>query len=193
MSSKLPVATPREVRAESAQLFREHRRPLSVALILHVLAAALGLAGPFLLGRMVDGVVEGASTTRIDVLAGTLAAFIVGQTLLTRAAIKRSLVLGERVFAMLRETFIARVLGLPLSTVERAGTGDLIARTTGDIDALSRTVRFAVPEILVALVTTVLTLVAAVIAGPLVAAGAIVSVPLLYAGTRWYLKRARKA
>src|SRR5690606_33218925 len=69
----------------------------------------------------------------------------------------------------------------------------LVARTTGDIDALSRTVRFAVPEILVAVVTTVLTLAAAVIAGPLVAAGAIAGVPLLYAGTRWYLKRARAA
>ncbi|NED95124.1 ABC transporter ATP-binding protein [Phytoactinopolyspora alkaliphila] len=193
MSTRLPVATPPEVRTEAGKLFQEHRRPLSITLTLHVLAAALGLAGPFLLGRMVDGVIEGTSTTRIDLLAATLAAFIVAQAVLTRAAIQRSLVLGERVFAQLRETFIARVLGLPLSTVERAGTGDLVARTTGDIDALSRTVRFAVPEILVALVTTVLTLAAAVIAGPLVAAGAIVGVPLLYAGTRWYLKRARAA
>jgi ABC-type multidrug transport system fused ATPase/permease subunit len=193
MSTRLPVATPQEVRSEAGKLFREHRRPLSVTLTLHVLAAALGLAGPFLLGRMVDGVLEGSSTTRIDVLAATLAAFIVAQAILTKAAIRRSLVLGEKVFAQLRETFIARVLGLPLSTVERAGTGDLVARTTGDIDALSRTVRFAVPEILVALVTTVLTLAAAAIAGPLVAAGALVGAPLLYLGTRWYLKRARSA
>ncbi|NED99671.1 ABC transporter ATP-binding protein [Phytoactinopolyspora halotolerans] len=190
-SARLPVATPADVRAEATGLFRQHRGPLSVTLALHVLAAAFGLAGPFLLGRMVDGVVEGTSTTRIDVLAATLAGFIIAQAVLTRLAIRRALVLGEEVFAQLRETFIARVLALPLSTVERAGTGDLVARTTGDIDALSRTVRFAVPEILVAFVTTVLTLGAAIIAGPLVAAGAIVGVPLLYLGTRWYLKRAR--
>ncbi|TDC49190.1 ABC transporter ATP-binding protein [Jiangella ureilytica] len=191
MSTALPVATPAEVRREAGRLFRRHRTTLTVALVVHVLAAGAGLAGPFLLGQMVDVVTGSGSAARVDVLAAVLAGCIVVQALLTRVAIRRSLVLGERVFAELRETFITRVLGLPLSTVERAGTGDLVARTTGDIDALSRTVRFAVPEILVALVTTVLTLTAAVLAGPLVALGAIVGAPLLIAGTRWYLKRAR--
>lgn len=191
MSTALPVATPAEVRREAGRLFRRHRTPLAVALTVHVLAAGAGLAGPFLLGQMVDAVTGDGSVARVDPLAAILAGCIVVQALLTRVAIQRSLVLGERVFAELRETFITRVLGLPLSTVERAGTGDLVARTTGDIDALSRTVRFAVPEILVAVVTTVLTLTAAVIAGPLIAVGAIVGAPLLIAGTRWYLKRAR--
>jgi ABC-type multidrug transport system fused ATPase/permease subunit len=191
VSTTLPVATPAEVRAEARRLFSQHRRPLSIAIGLHVLAAAAGLAAPFLMGRIVDGVIAGVDTGRIDLLAGALAAAILVQAVLVRSAIKRSLVLGERVFAELRETFIRRVLGMPLSTVERAGTGDLIARTTGDIDALSRTVRFAIPEILVALVTTALTLAAAAITGPLIAAAALVGVPLLYAGTRWYLKRAR--
>lgn len=191
--SALPIASAAEVRAEGRRLFRRHRKALRAALLLHVFAAAAGLAGPFLLGRILDSVTSGSGTTtsRIDVLAGALAVFIIVQAALTRLAQKRSLVLGEHVFSELRETFMRRVLGLPLSTVERAGTGDLIARTTGDVDALSHTVRFAVPEILVALLTTVMTLAAAVFAGPLVAAGAVVGGPLLYAGTRWYLKRAR--
>ena len=190
--SQLPVATPAEVRAEARLLLRRHRRPLSLTLTLHLLAAAAGLASPFILGRIVDALIDGAPVSRLDVLAAALAGFLVVQAVLIKFAIKRSLDLGEQVFAELRETFISRVLRLPLSTVERAGTGDLIARTTGDIDALSRTVRIAVPEILVAFITTILTLGAAIIAGPLVAAGAVVGVPLLYAGTRWYLKRARE-
>ncbi len=193
MSATLPVADPAEVRAEAGRLFRRHRGALSFALVLHVLAAAVGLAGPFLLGRIVDGVASGITTTRIDLLAATLAGFVVVQAVLTRLAIRRSLVLGEEVFSELRESFIARVLALPLSTVERAGTGDLVARTTGDIDALSRTVRFAVPEILVATVTTVITLAAAIVAGPLVAVGGLIGAPLLFVGTRWYLRRARPA
>jgi ABC-type multidrug transport system fused ATPase/permease subunit len=191
--NKLPVASTAEVREEARRLFRRHRRGVIRAVSLHVLAASAGLAGPFLLGRIIDDVINGTSTSRIDVLALTLAGFVIAQAILTRRAELRSLVLGEKVFSELRETFMSRVLGMPLSAVERAGTGDLIARTTGDVDALSRTVRFAVPEILVALLTTVMTLIAAVIAGPLVAAGAIVGVPLLFAATRWYLKRARPA
>ena len=54
--------------------------------------------------------------------------------------------IAEEIFAELREDFMRRVLGLPLSTVERAGTGDLISRTTADVDSLARTIRFAVPR-----------------------------------------------
>src|SRR5690606_34316446 len=96
MTTTLPIATPAEVRAEGAGLFRRHRRQLAVALGVHVLAATAGLAGPFLLGRIVDAVTRGSSTTRIDVLAASLAGFIIVRALLTRVAINRSLVLGER-------------------------------------------------------------------------------------------------
>jgi ABC-type multidrug transport system fused ATPase/permease subunit len=74
--------------------------------------------------------------------------------------------------------------------VERAGTGDLLTRTSRDVDALARTVRFAVPETLIALVTTVLTLGALALVGPLVALPCLIAVPILWASTRWYLRRA---
>ena len=83
-----------------------------------------------------------------------------------------------------------RVLALPLSTVERAGTGDLVSRTTADIDSLARTIRFAVPEVLIAAITTVLTIAAAVLVSPLVALPCVVGLPAIWVGTRWYLKRA---
>ena len=49
------------------------------------------------------------------------------------------------------------------------GTGDLVSRTTADVDSLARTIRFAVPETLIAAVTTVLTVAAAVWVSPLAA------------------------
>jgi ABC-type multidrug transport system fused ATPase/permease subunit len=55
---------------------------------------------------------------------------------------RRSYILGESIFAQLREEFLESVLSLPLVVVERAGTGDLLSRTTNDIEALSRTVRW---------------------------------------------------
>ena len=86
-----------------------------------------------------------------------------------------------------------RVLGLPLSTVERAGTGDLISRTTADVDSLARTIRFAVPETLIAAVTTVLTVGAAFWVNPVAALPCLTGIPALWIGTRWYLKRAPDA
>jgi ABC-type multidrug transport system fused ATPase/permease subunit len=86
-----------------------------------------------------------------------------------------------------------RVLALPLSTVERAGTGDLVSRTTADVDSLARTVRFAVPETLIAAVTTLLTVSAAVWVSPIAALPCIAGVPVLWFSTRWYLRHAPAA
>ena len=59
---------------------------------------------------------------------------MVVQAVLTRFATLASARLGERVLAELREDFVDRMLAIPLSTVERAGTGDLLTRTSRDVD-----------------------------------------------------------
>ena len=98
--------------------------------------------------------------------------------------------MGETVFAELREQFVDRVTSLPLSTVERAGTGDLVSRTTNDVEALSHVVRFGIPSLFVAVVTTTLTVVAAVLTGPLVALPIVLGVPFIWFSTRRYLRHA---
>ncbi len=108
-----------------------------------------------------------------------------------RYAVYASARLGERVLARLREEFVDRVLELPLATVERAGTGDLITRTSRDVDILSRSVRSAVPETLIAFVTGAFAIGALVLVGPLTALPCLIGVPLLWFGTKWYLARAR--
>jgi ABC-type multidrug transport system fused ATPase/permease subunit len=190
VSERLPIAVAPEVRTHARLLARHNKRALAAVIGLHALAAVAGLAGPLILGGLVQDVVDGTTTQHVDELAALLAAFVVAQSVLTWLARRSSFVLSEEVFAGLRESFMARVLALPLSTVERAGSGDLISRTTADIDALARTIRFAVPETLIALVTTVLTVTAAVIVSPIAAVPCITGLPVIWIGTRWYLRRA---
>jgi ABC-type multidrug transport system fused ATPase/permease subunit len=186
----LPVADSRDVRTYAKLLLRRHPRALLASVVLYAAAAVAGLAGPPLLGKMVEGVTHGTTRGRIDVLAATLAGFVLLQTVLTRVSRLVSLVLAEKVFAELREEFLERVVALPLSTVEQAGSGDLLTRMTGDIDTLAKTARDAVPHFVVAGTTTVLTIVAAFVVAPLVALAGLVAVPTLYFSTRWYLRRA---
>jgi ABC-type multidrug transport system fused ATPase/permease subunit len=169
---------------------RRHPRALAAALGLHALAATAGLAAPRLLGDLVEAITRGTSTVTVDRIALAIAGFVVGQAVLVRFAHLASARLGERVLAELREEFVDRVLAIPLSTVERAGTGDLLTRTSRDVAALSQTVRFAVPETLIALVTTFFVIGALVLVGPLLALPCLLAVPVLWIGTRWYLRRA---
>lgn len=186
----LPIASSATVRATARRLIAQHRRALSVVLTLHTLAAFAGLAGPALIGLIIDAVTgHRMGTPGIDTIAVILLGAIVFQAVLTRFAQQQSMVLGEGVFATLREEFMATVARLPLSTVEAAGTGDLLARTTNDIQSVAQTVRFGVPRILVASVTAVMTAVAALVISPLVAVAMFVGVPVLVVATRWYLKR----
>ena len=190
MNVLLPVAGSRDVRAYARALIRRHPRRVLLTVVLYAAAAIAGLAGPPLLGRMVEAVTHGSTRGRIDTLAALLAASVVLQTVLTRVSRLVSLVLAEEVFAELREDFLSRVVALPLSTVESAGSGDLLTRMTADVDTLSRTIRDAVPEVVVAGTTSVLTIVAAFVVAPQVALAGLVAVPPLWLSTRWYLRRA---
>jgi ABC-type multidrug transport system fused ATPase/permease subunit len=188
--SLLPIADGPELRAQARALAQRHRGRLWVTVGLHAAAAAAGLAGPPILGRLVQAVRDGTTLDYVDRAVLVLLGFLVAQTVLTWFARRASFVLSEQMFAELREDFMKRVLSLPLSTVERAGTGDLVSRTTADIDALTRTVRFAVPETTIATITALLTVAAAIWVSPAAAVPCIAGVPALFFGTRWYLKRA---
>jgi ABC-type multidrug transport system fused ATPase/permease subunit len=190
VTTQLPVAGREAVRGETGRLLRQHRSALARVVALHAVAAVAGLAGPWLLGVLVGRVTSGTTVGQVDRIALALAAFVLAETVLTRFAKRSAMVLGEEVFAQLREEFLDRVTSLPLSTVERAGTGDLVSRTTRDVEAISWSVRFAIPSVLVAAVTVVLTAGAAVLAGGVVALALLAGVPLIWLSTRWYLRRA---
>jgi ABC-type multidrug transport system fused ATPase/permease subunit len=187
----LPVASAAQVRSYARRLTLAYPRRLALALGLHGLAAICGLAAPRLLGDLVEDVRHGTSSWSVDKIAIAIAVFVLAQGVLMGFAVYASAKLGEQVLARLREEFVDRVLELPLSTVERAGTGDLVTRTSRDVDALARSVRNAVPETLIAIVTGAFAIGALVLVGPLTALPCLVGVPLLWTGTRWYLKRAR--
>ena len=193
MSSRvlLPIADSADVRRYARELARRHPKALRITVFLHAAAALAGLAGPPLLGSLVQAVEQGTTTTRVDIVAAAIAVFLLLQTVLTRFARYRSFVLGETVLADLREDFVDNTLALPVSTVERAGTGDLLTRTSRDVEALGWSVRYAVPETVIAIVTTVLTVAATLFVGLWTAVPLLLGVPVVALGTRWYLRRAK--
>ncbi|MCW2679403.1 MAG: transporter related protein [Frankiales bacterium] len=186
----LPVAGAAQVRRYAVSLAKRHPRALGLSLALYAAAALAGLVAPRLLGALVEAVEKGTTAGYVDRIALALAGAVLLQTALTKWSRTISLVLAEEVFADLREDFLERVVALPLSTVERAGSGDLLSRTTSDVDTLAKTVRYAVPEVLVATVTSVLTIAAAFLVSPTVASAMLLSAPVLFFSTRWYLRRA---
>jgi len=190
-TTQLPVADTPEVRRYAVALARRHPRMLWGAVALHVLAALAGLAAPRLLGGLVEAVEKGTSAAHVDRVALALAGFLLAQTVLTRYARYLSQVLGEQVLAELREDFVGNTLALPVGVVESAGSGDLLTRTSRDVDQLGWSVRMALPEWTIAVITAVITFIAAISVGWWVALPCLLGVPPLVIGLRWYLARAK--
>jgi len=187
----LPVADSRSLRRYVRDLARRHPRMLWTALALHVAAALTALAAPRLLGGLVQSVEDGTTVGHVDHVVAVLAAFLIAQTVLTRYARLTSQVLGEQVLAELREDFVENTLALPVGVVESAGSGDLLTRTSRDVDQLSWSVRWALPEWTIAVVTAVVTFVAAITVGWWVLLPVALGLPPLVVGLRWYLARAK--
>jgi ABC-type multidrug transport system fused ATPase/permease subunit len=186
----LPTATQPQVRSGVRTLLLRHRRGFGVLVSLNAVAAVASLVGPQVLGGLVGALGTGVTTTSIDRACLIFLGALLVQAGFTRWARMRGAILGESILADLRESFVARVIQLPPGVVERAGTGDLVTRTTTDVDRLSWAVRLAVPEIAIALVTALAIFVAMIWTSAVLALGWIVAIPPIVIVGRWYFHRA---
>ncbi len=172
----LPLAPGRVALHKTLRIMASYRWRFAMVLVLQIMAVLATLVAPQLLGRLVARVSQGRAT--IDYV-DTVVLIIIGVTIvgavINRYAQMHARSLGEAVFADLRERMMSRVVHLPLSAVETAGTGDLVGRTTNDVSRIDFLVRVGIPQILVCVVTITFTVVAAVLSDPLLALALLLS------------------
>ncbi|AXE25276.1 ABC transporter ATP-binding protein [Streptomyces globosus] len=192
-AATLPVGSPATVRGYVRGLLRRHRRAFGVLVGVNAVAVTASMVGPYLLGRVVDGLAAGSRELHLERTALLFAAALVVQTVFVRLVRLRGAMLGEEMLADLREDFLVRSVGLPPGVLERAGTGDLLSRVTTDIDRLANAMREAVPQLAIGVVWVSLLFGALTVTAPPLALAALVALPVLVAGCRWYFRRAPAA
>jgi ATP-binding cassette subfamily C protein len=188
---RLPVAEPADVRRAMVRLVRADRRAFVAVLALNALAAGTGLAGPWLVGRIIDAVRGGGGVGAVDRLALWILLCSAAQLALARWARYVGHRFGERTLARVREEFVDRALALPAGVVERAGTGDLTARGTADVGLVGTTLRDVGPDLLINTVQALFLLGAVFALNPLLGACGLLGLVGICCALRWYLRRAR--
>ncbi|MFD0438661.1 ABC transporter ATP-binding protein [Streptomyces chartreusis] len=121
---------------------------LTVATVLTTVAGAeLQVLPLLLLGRVVDGVVEGEARS----ILVTIGALMVAAALLGAAATAVSTYLigrlGADLLARLREGAVRAVLGMPSARIEQVGRGDVLSRVGDDVAVISKGIRTAIPTV----------------------------------------------
>jgi ATP-binding cassette subfamily B protein/ATP-binding cassette subfamily C protein len=131
-------------------LVRGHRRAVSIAVLLTVVGAALGLSQPLVAREAITAAGAGAMAWG---LIGVLAALFAAQALLGafgRFLLERT---GEGIVLGLRRSLIGHLLRLPMPVYDQRRIGDLVSRTGADTTVL----RDVVAQSFVDLVTGALT------------------------------------
>lgn len=186
----LPVARSSTVRAYARGLLRRHRRKFAVLVAVNTAAVLASMVGPYLLGGVVEDLADGVTELSLGPVLALFVLALLVQAFFVRLVRLRGAMLGERMLADLREDFLVRSVGLPPGLLERAGTGDLLARVNTDIDRLANAMREAVPQLVIAGVSAVLLLTGIVVIAPPLGLSILLFLPALLAVCRWYYRRA---
>ncbi|MFI7238908.1 ABC transporter ATP-binding protein [Streptomyces cyaneofuscatus] len=192
-ATTLPVGSPTTVRSYVRHLLRRHRKAFALLIAANAVAVIASIAGPYLLGGLVEDLSNGVTDLHLERTAAIFAVALVIQTVFTRSMRLRGAMLGEEMLADLREDFLVRSVGLPPGVLERAGTGDLLSRITTDIDRLANAMREAVPQLAIGIVWAGLLLGALTVTAPPLALAVLIALPVLITGCRWYFRRAPSA
>ncbi|WP_018570018.1 ABC transporter ATP-binding protein [Streptomyces sp. PsTaAH-124] len=189
--SLLPVATGRQTRARLRVALRGRRGALWAALAALVLDSCLSLAGPVAIGRITQAVTDHRGSGALVWPVGLLAGAAVAGALTGWAATVLLARVVLTVTGRLREDAVAAALVLPVDTVETGGTGDLVARVSGDTDRVSEAASGALGDFAAAALTILAALAGLAALDWRFAVAGLLAVPLQAYTLRWYLRTSR--
>ena len=186
---RLPVAGTRTAMRKLLGLIADRKAEFAVVFALQTALAVVGVVTPMVVGRAVDAVAAGTTSSYIRNAIVFIAVVVAVQAILGYAASLRAYVFSQKILAVLRERVVRAVTSLPLGTVEAAGSGDMIGRTTHDVDRVSFFIEGAVSRLFMTVLTIAATLVAIFVANPLLGGVVVLTAAPIFFTVRFYVRR----
>ena len=192
-SSRLPIASIETVNREMTALLSKHRGGFLLVAALQLVTVASALVIPRAFGNLLGQLGKNPQNANISWTVAIAAIALLIQTIFSYWTKVKASVLGEFVLSSLRERFLERVVELPPNVVERAGSGELLSRTTTDIEHITWAVRDAFPIITICLVEIASIFIAIAFTAPIFVAVVMIGAPVIFAVTRRYLRKSPQA
>ncbi|WP_139979968.1 ABC transporter ATP-binding protein [Nocardioides litoris] len=176
-------------------LLHSRWRTLGVV-VLTAVAVSLTVAGPLLVGRAVDTVVDGVRGEGLDTGAlatAVLLVVVVGAGAALGELAQGWLLNGAATAAArrLRRDVEGKLHRLPIAHVDTVPRGELLSKVTNDVDNVARTLGQTLGQLLTALLTVVAVLATMLTISPLLTLVALVLVPVTALVTRVLVRRSQ--
>jgi len=191
----------RSVREQAGQLrhmFRfakPYKWRLTIGTVAVVIASALGLVFPALMGSLVDSAVNGidvGDTSQLNRFALLLLIVFAVQAVFNYIRTFNLVVVGEGVVADLRRSLFDRIVRLPVPFFDEQRTGDITSRLTSDAVVVQAAVSSSIASAISQGITLIGGVVLLVLISPLLSLSVLTFVPLIVLGGAIYGRVIRK-
>ncbi|MGW2053063.1 ABC transporter ATP-binding protein [Streptomyces sp. NPDC001840] len=183
-------------------LLRPYRSRVAMALLMGIAGIGCNAFGPLLLGKATDLIVEGVLTDGQNTVAGVdfgrvgdlllvLLALYVAASLFMLVQGRLVAAVVQRVVFGLRERAEEKLGKLPLSYFDRHPAGEVLSRTTNDVDNLQQTLQQTLAELITSVLSIGTMLILMLVLSPSLALIMVASVPVSAVLAAWIGKRAQ--
>ncbi len=167
----------------------EQRGLLVLVFIMVIASSVLSLAGPFLIGRIIDHyVVPGEFGGMAQVIGALIGVYI----LLSIALFLQSywmIGIAQSTIYRMRTGVFSKLLHLPVTYFDKRQHGELMSRATNDIETVSSTLNSAFIQVVSSVLTLTGTVLVMLYLSPLLTLLTMTIIPLMFLAMRWITRR----
>jgi ATP-binding cassette, subfamily B, multidrug efflux pump len=132
----LPRRTLQRFHAALARLIRPYRRDFSIGLFGTAMANGLAVLIPLTFREGIDSIVRHGTSASLVVYALAVVLLAIGKGLGDYLTHQRLASMGQQIAYDLRNQMFSHLQSLPASFFDRANTGDLMSRSTSDVEGV---------------------------------------------------------
>ncbi len=174
------------------QFVDEQRALLIVVLALVLVSSVLALAGPYLVGRIIDDYITNRNLSGLSTIIIWLAVIYVGWSVSLYLQNYWMIGIAQQTIYRLRTTLISHLQRLSVSFFDRRQHGELMSRVTNDIENVSQTLNTSFIQVFSSILTLIGTTVVMLLLSPLMTVITLTIVPVMFVAIRWITKRTSK-
>jgi len=165
---------------------------LSVVLAMVLFYTLLGLVGPYLMGRAIDGFIATKDAAGlVNIALWMLAVYLLNNLFQAISAWLMSAV-SQRALKQLRKDLFDHLQRLPIRFFDGHSAGELMSRLTNDIDAINQAVSQNVTALLASVLSLVGILVAMFVLDKWLALASVLVVPIMFWFTEFVARYTRR-
>jgi ATP-binding cassette, subfamily B, multidrug efflux pump len=196
--SVMPVAKAKDFRGTLSRLwqyFGMERKRLAVIFALVTTSAAIGLLGPYLIGRAIDIMSSGENSLKLGMLAVVVialaAAYIcdVGISFMQGWLMAR---VSQNIVKNLRSSVFSKLQWLPIAFFDAKTHGEIMSRLSNDIDNISGTISQATTQLMMSIITVSGSLVMMLVLSPILTLASVITMPLVFMLTKSIANKTRR-